>query len=192
MDVYGKSLAERPKKSPFLRPICDGKNDVRKRAAKVVCQSIPKINSSPVRVIMEGATTPRAQHQRVVSVGPCDGEHAVNSFLQKISGSRLANNGSIRGSTRNDAQQPKFLYRRSVIRSKDRNVGRIDRPIRRIRLWTLSVLLVHRVVDQCLVKSAGSTKHFLLRSGTAKEAPSGMNTVGEIQGKRPQTSLYEA
>ena len=50
---------------------------------------------------------PRAQHQRIVSVGPCDGEHAVNSLLQKISGSLLANDGSIRGSTRNDAQQPR-------------------------------------------------------------------------------------
>ena len=54
------------------------------------------------------------------------------------------------------------------------------------------MLLVHRVADQCLVKSAGSTKHFLLRTGTAKETSSGMNTVGEIQGKRSQTSLYEA
>ena len=81
---------------------------------------------------------------------------------------------------------------RSVIRTKDGNVRGINCPIRRVRLLALAVLLIHRIVDECLIESAGSTKHLLLGSGSAQQTPAGGDTVGEIQGKRAQSALHEA
>ena len=54
----------------------------------------------------------------------------------------------------------------------------------------LPVLLIHRITDQCLVESVGSTKHLFLRPGTPKGAHAWVDTVGEIQGEgsRPATS----
>jgi hypothetical protein len=54
------------------------------------------------------------------------------------------------------------------------------------------VLLIHRIADEYLIESAGSTQHLLPRSGPRNEAATGMDTVGEIQGKRSQSALNEA
>ena len=56
----------------------------------------------------------------------------------------------------------------------------------------VAVLLIHRIAGECLIESAGSTQHLLLRSGPEKEAATGLDTVGEIQGKRSQTAREEA
>ena len=76
--------------------------------------------------------------------------------------------------------------------AKDGHVRRIDGPIRRVRPWPLAVLLIHRIAGECLIESAGSTQHLLLCSGSHKEAAAGLDTVGEIQGKRSQSALNEA
>ena len=78
-----------------------------------------------------------------------------------------------------------------VVRAKDGNVRRIDYPFRGILFWTSAVLPIHRIVDECLMKSTGPTKHLLLRSGSAKETTTGLDSVGEIQGKRPQSAGHE-
>jgi hypothetical protein len=59
-------------------------------------------------------------------------------------------------------------------------------------LRTFAVLLVHGIVDECLIQSAGATQDLLLCSGSAHEASTGLNTVGEIQSKRPESVLNEA
>ena len=80
--ISGKSrFTERPKKLPLRRPICDGKDDVGEGSAIVVLQSPPKIARSAVRIIAERPAAPCAQHERGISVGVCDGEHAMDPLL---------------------------------------------------------------------------------------------------------------
>src|SRR5262245_24608311 len=57
-----KNITERPKKFPLRRPICDGKDDVGERSAKVVFQSPPQINRSAVRIIRDMTTAPCAEN----------------------------------------------------------------------------------------------------------------------------------
>src|SRR6516165_4628664 len=97
--MYTKNIAEWPEESSLRRPICDSKDDIGERPEIVVLQSLPKILSSAVRIIPEGATAPCAENERGVSVRACDGEHAMHPLPQEVSGLRLTNGRHIRGST---------------------------------------------------------------------------------------------
>ena len=114
------------------------------------------------------------------------------AFLQEVSGLWLTNVGRIRGSTRHEAQGPGMRKLRAVIRAKDGNLRGIDGPIGRIRSWALAVLFIHPITNDGLVEGTGSAQHLLLSFSPVQEAPAGMDTVGEIQGKRAQASLNEA
>src|SRR5262245_22327739 len=51
--------------------------------------------------------------------------------------------------------------------------------------------LIHPIIDECLIESARSTQHLLLRSRSAQEPSTGIDTVGEIQGKRAQPQGHQ-
>ncbi len=116
----------------------------------------------------------------------------MNPSLQEVPRSWLTNSRRIRCGAGDETQQPGMFKFRSVILSKDGNVRRVDCPIRRIPLMPLPVVVIHGIADQCLPECAGSTEHLLLRSGPIKEASARVDTIREVQGKRPQPALNKA
>jgi hypothetical protein len=116
----------------------------------------------------------------------------MNPFLEEVSGQWLAKVGRVRSGARDEAEKPGLPQLRPVIQAKDRNVWRIDSPVGRVGHRAFSVLLIHRIANECVVERAGATQHFLLRSGAAKKTSTGMNTVGKIQGKRTQSERRQA
>jgi hypothetical protein len=52
---------------------------------------------------------------------------------------------------------------RPVIRAKDRNVRRVDCPVRGVWLGAFPMLPIHRISDECLMESAGSTERHATR-----------------------------
>ena len=117
-------------------------------------------------------------------------EHAMNPLLQEVPSLRLANIGRIWSGTGNETQEPRMWQLRPVVHAKDGNVRGIDCPVRGVWLWAFAVLLIHPIIDEGLIESAGSTKHLLLCSGSAEDATTGLDSVGEVQGKRPQPAVH--
>src|SRR5438034_21701 len=91
LSYSNKYITERSKESPLRRPIGDGKYDVGERTLEIVLQRLPKVDSRAAWIIGEGTTAPCAEHNRRVTVAPRNGEDAVNTALQEVSGLRLAN-----------------------------------------------------------------------------------------------------
>jgi len=76
-----------------------------------------------VGIIAESTTAPGTKHKGRMSVGPCDSQYPMNTSSQEVAGFRLANGGRIWSGARKEAQEPRMPKRRSIIGSKDGNIG---------------------------------------------------------------------
>ena len=83
MEALGlKQRAERTKKTPFGRPVRNGKYDMVKSPLELDLQSLPEVSRSALRIISESTATPRSQDKRRMPICLSDSQYAMDALFQ--------------------------------------------------------------------------------------------------------------
>jgi len=93
-----------------------------RKSKAVRCGSLPK------------APHPCTKNEYRIAESFCDREYAMNTALKKVSGFLLANRGSVRRGTGDEAEQPRLVCLRAVI-FPDGDLDPDSRNLRRFRIF---------------------------------------------------------